>query len=102
MSRRRALAHPIPTGQTHLPIKLHGEYAPALPAARKGQTGRVLLRPQPDYPTATVADFRTAVSIKHVLGFTRFLMRGIENVKNEWLLATLAYNCKRLRNLKAA
>ena len=40
--------------------------------------------------------------IKHVLGFTRFLMRGIDNVKNEWLLVSLAYNCKRLRNLKAA
>jgi transposase len=40
--------------------------------------------------------------IKNVLGFTRFFLRGIENVKNEWLLVTLAYNCKRLFNLKAA
>ncbi|MCA8909464.1 MAG: dTDP-4-dehydrorhamnose 3,5-epimerase family protein [Rhodospirillaceae bacterium] len=62
MTRRRALAHPISTRETDLPIKLHGEYAPALPAARKGQTGRDLLRPQPDYPTATVADSCTAVS----------------------------------------
>ena len=37
--------------------------------------------------------------IKNVLGFTRFVLRGIENVKSEWLLA---YNCKRLRNLMAA
>ena len=40
--------------------------------------------------------------IKTVLGFRRFLLRGIENVKAEWLLVTLAYNCKRLVNLKAA
>jgi len=38
--------------------------------------------------------------IKNVLGFTRFSLRGIEKVKTEWLLVTLAYNCKRLCNLK--
>ncbi len=40
--------------------------------------------------------------IKSVLGFTHFFLRGLENVKTEWLLVTLAYNCKRLCNLKAA
>lgn len=40
--------------------------------------------------------------IKNVLGFNRFSLRGIEKVKTEWLLVTLAYNCKRLSNLKAA
>jgi len=40
--------------------------------------------------------------IKNVLGFTRFHLRGLDNVKAEWLLVTLAYNCKRLVNLKAA
>ena len=40
--------------------------------------------------------------IKNVLGFTRFSLRGLEKVKTEWLLVTLAYNCKRLCNLKAA
>jgi transposase len=40
--------------------------------------------------------------IKNVLGFTRFHLRGIDNVKAEWLLVTLAYNCKRLVNLQAA
>ena len=39
--------------------------------------------------------------IKEVLGFRRFLLRGIENVKNEWTLLTLAYNCKRLAAIKA-
>ena len=61
MTRRRALAHAIPTGETNLPIKLHGENTPALPVARKGQSGRVLLRPQRDHHAATVVDFCTAV-----------------------------------------
>jgi len=39
--------------------------------------------------------------IKSVLGFTRFHLRGIENVKNEWKLITLAHNCKRLSKLLA-
>lgn len=40
--------------------------------------------------------------IKNVLGFTRFFLRGIENIETEWRLVTLAYNCKRLFNLKTA
>ena len=39
--------------------------------------------------------------IKSVLGFTRFHLRGIENVKNEWKLIALAHNCKRLAKLTA-
>lgn len=39
--------------------------------------------------------------IKSVLGFTRFHLRGIENVKNEWTLIALAHNCKRLSKLTA-
>ena len=61
MPRRRARAHPVPNGETNLQIQFHGENAPALPAARKGKSGRVLLRRQRDYPAATVADFCTAV-----------------------------------------
>ena len=38
--------------------------------------------------------------IKSVLGFTRFHLRGLENVKLEWLIVTLAYNAKRLCNMK--
>ena len=60
--RRRALAHAVPTGETHLPIKLHGVNAPALPVARKGQTAQILLRPQRDHHAATMAEFCTAVS----------------------------------------
>jgi len=39
--------------------------------------------------------------IKSVLGFTRFHLRGIENVQNEWTLMALAHNCKRLSGLAA-
>jgi len=40
--------------------------------------------------------------IKSVLGFTRFHLRGLENVQNEWTLIALAHNCKRLCKLKLA
>ena len=39
--------------------------------------------------------------IKSVLGFTRFHLRGINKVKTEWVLITLAHNCKRLAKLAA-
>jgi len=63
MTCRLARTHPVPTGETDLQIQFHGENAPALPAERKGKSGRVLLRQQRDYPAATVADFSTAVLI---------------------------------------
>jgi transposase len=34
--------------------------------------------------------------IKEVMGFRRFLLRGLEKVKGEWRLVCLAYNLKRL------
>jgi len=34
--------------------------------------------------------------IKSVLGFVRFHLRGLEQVKTEWLLVSLAFNCRRL------
>lgn len=40
--------------------------------------------------------------LKFVLGFTRFHLRGLANVKSEWQLLTLAYNCKRLHKLRPA
>lgn len=40
--------------------------------------------------------------IKSILGFTSFRLRGLNKVKLEWKLVTLAYNCKRLNNLKPA
>jgi hypothetical protein len=39
--------------------------------------------------------------IKSILGFTCFHLRGLENIKSEWTLTTLAYNCKRLSKMMA-
>ncbi len=37
--------------------------------------------------------------IKQVMGFRRFMLRGLEKVSAEWHLVCLAYNCKRLHRL---
>ena len=52
-------AHAVSTRQTDLPVKFHGENTPTLPVTRKGKSGRLLRRPQPDHPAAPVADFVT-------------------------------------------
>ncbi|MBU0755267.1 MAG: transposase, partial [Planctomycetes bacterium] len=38
--------------------------------------------------------------VKHVLGFRRFMMRGLSKVGAEWELVCLAYNFLRLHRLK--
>jgi len=40
--------------------------------------------------------------VKSVLGFRQFLLRGLDNVKGEWSLVTMAWNLKRMFTLKAA
>jgi hypothetical protein len=40
--------------------------------------------------------------IKSVLGFRQFLLRGLDTVRGEWNLVTLAYNIKRLFALTGA
>ena len=40
--------------------------------------------------------------IKSVLGFRQFLLRGLEKVKGEWSLVTMAWNLKRMFALKVA
>jgi transposase len=40
--------------------------------------------------------------IKSALGFHQFLLRGLDNVRGEWNLVTMAYNVKRLFALAAA
>lgn len=40
--------------------------------------------------------------IKSAIGFTRFHLRGLQNVAAEWLLIALAYNCRRLHRLRLA
>ena len=40
--------------------------------------------------------------IKSVLGFRQFLLRGIDNVRGEWNLVTMAWNIKRMFVLAGA
>ena len=40
--------------------------------------------------------------IKSALGFRQFLLRGLELVRGEWSLVTMAWNVKRMFALKAA
>ena len=40
--------------------------------------------------------------VKQVMGFRQFLLRGLEKVEGEWALVTLAYNCRRVYNLRLA
>jgi transposase len=40
--------------------------------------------------------------IKSALGFTRFHLRSLAKVTAEWTLIALAYNCRRLHNLRLA
>jgi hypothetical protein len=40
--------------------------------------------------------------IKSVLGFRQFLMRGLDSVRGEWSLVTLAWNLKRMFVLNPA
>jgi transposase len=40
--------------------------------------------------------------IKSAMGFVRFRLRGIAHVATEWKLVALAYNCRRIANMKAA
>ena len=34
--------------------------------------------------------------IKSVMGFCQFLLRGLDNVRGEWSLVTMAWNIKRM------
>jgi hypothetical protein len=61
MARRRTFAHTATTREADLPVKFHAENTPALPENRKGQSGKVLLCPQQDYPATSVAHFCIAV-----------------------------------------
>ena len=61
MNSCRAFAHAATTRETDLSVKFHDQNIPALPVARKGQSGKVLLCPQRDYHATSVANFCTAV-----------------------------------------
>ena len=38
-------------------------------------------------------------TIKRWMGYTHFLLKGLEKVRTEWSLTALAYNLKRVLNL---
>jgi transposase/IS5 family transposase len=66
----------------------------AMKHALKTRTGRATyaLRKQTVEPVFGI--------IKSVMGFRQFLLRGLENVQNEWTLVCLAWNLKRMAVLR--
>lgn len=58
-------------------------------------------RPQQNRIQETKIDHRTRTRHYQIrpLGFTRFHVRGIRNVKAEWQLMALGYNCKRFASV---
>ena len=63
MKRSSSFTHAVTARKAHLPIKFDAENTPALPVARRGQSGKVLPCPQQDYPATSVANFCTALLI---------------------------------------
>ncbi|MDO8786539.1 MAG: IS1182 family transposase [Sulfuritalea sp.] len=78
------------------PSPLAGDASPvdAMKHALKTKTGRAAyaLRKQTVEPVFGI--------IKSVMGFRQFLLRGLENVRNEWTLVCLAWNLKRMAVLR--
>jgi len=74
------------------PALLAGDASPldTMKHALKTKTGRAAyaLRKQTVEPVFGI--------IKSVMGFRQFLLRGLENVRNEWTLVCLAWNLKRM------
>jgi len=78
------------------PAPLAGDASPveAMKHALKTKAGRATyaLRKQTVEPVFGI--------IKSVMGFRQFLLRGLENVQNEWTLVCLAWNLKRMAVLR--
>lgn len=78
------------------PAPLAGEASPvdAMKHALKTKLGRAAyaLRKQTVEPVFGI--------IKSVMGFRQFLLRGLENVRNEWTLVCLSWNLKRMAVLR--
>ena len=78
------------------PAPLAGEASPvdAMKHALKTKLGRAAyaLRKQTVAPVFGI--------IKSVMGFRQFLLRGLENVRNEWTLVCLSWNLKRMAVLR--
>ena len=85
LSERFAAAPEAPKDPTPVEAMAHKLKTPA---------GRALyaLRKQTPEPVFGI--------IKSVLGFRQFSLRGLEKVRGEWSLVTMAWNLKRMFNLK--
>jgi transposase len=81
LQQRFEPAPPVPENPTPVEAMAHRMQTPQ---------GRALyaLRKQTPEPVFGI--------IKSVLGFRQFLLRGLENVRGEWSLVTMAWNIKRL------
>ena len=63
----------------------------AMPERLRAAPGKLKLRKQlAEHPFGT---------IKRAFGYDHFLLKGLEKVRAEWSLITLAYNFKRVLNL---
>lgn len=92
--RRRHDFRPAQAGPA--PQEPKAEWLQAMAAKLASEQGQALykLRQQTVAPVFGI--------IKAVLGFTRFTLRGLDQVSGEWDLVALAYNCKRLHQLELA
>jgi transposase/IS5 family transposase len=93
---KRDAHHPAWRERFTEPAPLAGDASSvdAMKHALKTRTGRAAyaLRKQTVEPVFGI--------IKSVMGFRQFLLRGLENVQNEWTLVCLAWNLKRMAVLR--
>lgn len=76
------------------PLEMPASHVEQMKHALKTQAGRAAyaLRKQTVEPVFGI--------IKSVMGFRQFLLRGVDNVRNEWTLVCLAWNFKRMAVLR--
>jgi len=105
---RRAGGSAAPGRRTHdlRPVPVRGQTGcrekPAIRAAWRLAMREKLSQPQ---AKRTYALRQCTVEpvfgiVKEAMGFRRFLTRGVASVSNEWRLVNLAYNFRRLHNLR--
>ena len=87
LDERFAKAPPAPENPTPLEAMAHRLQTP-------GGKKLYALRKQVPEPVFGI--------IKSVLGFRQFLLRGIDRVRGEWSLVTMAWNMKRMFVLRPA
>jgi hypothetical protein len=88
-SLEERFAEPPPPPQNPTPLEAMGHRL-RTPEGKK----RYALRKQTPEPVFGI--------IKSVLGFRQFLLRGLDNVRGEWKLVTMAWNVKRMFTLAGA